>query len=288
LDEDSQPIPRAGVRTRMKERLNYIFGGAAVVLLIIVFWFFSNPRRTQQVQAGFLGLISPFLKQGSSVQRYYVTKKEGLRRLDDLESEVKQLRIANKELSATNQGLRKLEEENNKLRTALGYRERAVFMLMPARIIARDSSTWYQKIIIDRGKEEGIEEDQAVLTESGLVGKTTGVISAHSAQVILISDENCRVSATVEGTREQGIVKGERATTGGIPTIGIGFLSKQANLRPGMSVYTSGVGGVFPYGVMIGQVRDFKVRELDGYATITPAVDLSTIEDVFVVVSDTK
>jgi rod shape-determining protein MreC len=279
----------------MRERLNYIFGGAAVVLLIFVFWFFSNPRRTQQVQAGFLGLISPFLKQGSSVQRYYVTKKEGLKRLDDLEAEVKTLRIANKELSATNHALRKLEEDNNKLRAALGYRERAVFMLMPARIIARDSSTWYQKIIIDRGSEEGIEEDQAVLTESGLVGKTTGVISKHSAQVILISDENCRVSAMVEGTvgqgkgtREQGIVKGERAMSGGVPTIGLGFLSKQANLRPGMNVYTSGVGGVFPYGVMIGQVRDFKVRELDGYSTITPAVDLSTIEDVFVVVSDTK
>ncbi|HET6406520.1 MAG TPA: rod shape-determining protein MreC [Chthoniobacteraceae bacterium] len=279
----------------MKERLNYIFGGTAVVLLIAVFWFFSNPRRTQQVQAGFLGLISPFLKQGSSIQRYYVTKKEGLKRLDDLESEVKALRISNKELSATNQGMRKLEEENNKLRNALGYRERAPFMLMPARIIARDSSTWYQKVIIDRGSEEGIEEDQAVLTESGLVGKTTGVISKHSAQVILMSDENCRVSAMIEGavdqgrgTREQGIVKGERATTGGIPTIGIGFISKQANLKPGMNVYTSGVGGVFPYGVMIGQVRDFKVRELDGYATIQPAVDLSTIEDVFVVISDTK
>src|SRR5262245_65092783 len=122
----------------MRERLNYIFGGGAVVLLIFVFWFFSNPRRTQQVQAGFLGLVSPFLKQGSSVQRYYVTKKEGLKRLDDIESEVKQLRIANKELSATNQALRGLEEDNNKLRAALGYRERAVFMLMPARIIARD------------------------------------------------------------------------------------------------------------------------------------------------------
>lgn len=272
----------------MRERLNYIFGGAAVVLLIVVFWFFSNPRRTQQVQAGFLGLISPFLKQGSSVQRYYVTKKEGLKRLDDIETEVKQLRIANKELSATNEALRGMEKEVNRLKNALGYRERAPFMLMPGRIIARDSSTWYQKIIIDRGSEEGIEEDQAVLTESGLVGKTTGVISKHSAQVILISDENCRVSATIEGLREQGIVKGERATGGGVPTIGLGFLSKQANLRPGMNVYTSGVGGVFPYGVLIGQVRDFKVRELDGYATITPAVDLSTIEDVFVVVSDTK
>jgi cell shape-determining protein MreC len=52
-----------------------------------------------------------------------------------------------------------------------------------------------------------------------------------------------------------------------------------------MKVYTYGIGGVFPAGVFAGQVKDFKVRDLDGYATIVPAVDLTTIEDVFVVVS---
>src|SRR5262249_20316231 len=153
-----------------------------------------------------------------------------------------------------NQALRGMEAENNRLRNALGYRERAVFQLMPARIIARDASTWYQKIIIDRGSDELIEKDQAVLTEAGLVGKTTNVISPHSAEVILISDENCHVSATIEGTKEQGIVKGERATKAGLPTIGLGFLSKQAGLKPGMTVYTSGVGGVFPSGLEIGKV----------------------------------
>jgi len=272
----------------MKERLNYIIGGAAIVLLIATFWYFSDNRRSQRVQAGFLGLISPFLKQGSSLQRYYVTKKEGLKKLEDLEAEVTRLRVSYKELSATNQALRGMEAENNRLRNALGYRERAAFQLMPARIIARDASTWFQKVTIDRGSEELIEPDQAVLTESGLVGKTTSQISAHSAVIVLLSDEACRVSATVEGTREQGIVKGERGSKGSVPIIGLGFLSKQNQLKTGMNIYTSGVGGVFPSGVPIGAVESWRARELDGYATVKPAVDLSTIEDVFVVVSDTK
>jgi rod shape-determining protein MreC len=271
-----------------RERLNYIYGGAGILLLALTLWYFSNPTRTQRIQAGFLGMISPFLKQGSSLQRYYVTKKEGLKKLEDLEKEVTQLRVANKDLSATNQALRGLEAENNRLRNALGYRERAVFQLMPARIISRDASTWYQKVIIDRGSDEAIAPDQAVLTEAGLVGKTTSLVSKHSAQVILITDENCRVSATIEGTREQGIVKGERATKAGLPTIGIGFLSKQAPIKPGLSVYTSGVGGVFPSGIELGKIESFRVRELDGFATVKPAVDLTTIDDVFVVVSDTK
>jgi rod shape-determining protein MreC len=269
----------------IKEKLNYVIGVAALILLGVTFWFFSDVRRTQRVQAGFLGTISPFLKQGSSLQKYYTAKKEGLKRLDELEKEVTLLRTQNKELMATNQALRGVEAERNALKRALAYREEAAFQLMPARIIARDPSTWFQRVTIDRGSEELIEPDQAVLTESGLVGKTTNVISAHSAQVILISDENCRVSARIEGTDDKGIVQGERNKPG---TIGLGFLSKQAKLQKGRSVFTSGIGRVYPEGILIGAIEDFHVRELDAYATLKPAVDLTTLEDVFVVIGEKK
>ena len=272
----------------MKDRLNYIIGIGAILLLAGTFWFFSNVRRTQRVQAGFLGVISPFLKQGSSLQKYYTAKKDGLKRLDELEKEVEKLRTQNRELSATNQALRGVEAERNSLQRALGYREEAAFQLMPARIIARDPSTWFQKVTIDRGSEELIEPDQAVLTEAGLVGKTTSAISPHSAQIILITDENCRVSARIEGTREQGIVQGERTQKGVTPGVGLGFLNKQANLQKGRKVYTSGIGKVYPEGIFLGTIEDFKVRELDSFATIKPAVDLTTLEEVFVVLGEKK
>ena len=127
-----------------------------------------------------------------------------------------------------------------------------------------------------------------VLTEEGLVGKTT-VVAAHSSIVVLIADETCGVAAHAEDSREQGIVRGERSHGGGgIPTVGFNFLSKQANLKPGQNVYTSGTGGVFPPGVLVGQVKEYKVGPLDSYATIVPAVDLTTLEDVFVVVGHSK
>ena len=63
----------------------------------------------------------------------------------------------------------------------------------------------------------------------------------------------------------------------------LNFLSKQAAVNPGMKVYTSGVGGVFPSGLLVGVTQSFRVRELDGQARVTPAVDLSHLEDVFVV-----
>jgi rod shape-determining protein MreC len=271
----------------MKERTNLI-AVLLFVLAVVALFAVLSPRNTQRIQAGFLGMIAPFLRQGSALERKYTDFRRGLQSLKELEEENTRLTIANKELSATNHTLRGLEAENNQLRNALGYRERAVFQLMPARIIARDASTWYNTVKIDRGSAELIEPDMPVLTEEGLVGKTT-VVSEHTSIVVLLSDENCKVSVTVEGTREQqGIVKGERSSNAGQPVISLYFLPKQANLKPGQKVFTSGVGGVFPSGVLIGAVKEFKVRELDGYATIVPAVDLSTIEDVFVVVSDSK
>ena len=76
---------------------------------------------------------------------------------------------------------------------------------------------------------------------------------------------------------------GERIAGGQTPLLDMNFLSKQADLKPGQKVYTSGVGGVFPSGLLVGAVKAFKVRALDGQAQVTPAVDLSHLEDVFVV-----
>jgi len=269
----------------MKTRLPALafIGFIALVGVILTL----SPHNMRKVQGGFLGLISPFLKTGSSMEKKYRDFREGLKTLEQLEEENKRLAIANKDLSATNQTLRGLEAENNRLRNALGYAERSVFQLVPARITARDASTWYSSVTIDRGSAEGLKPDMPVLTEEGLVGKTS-TVSAHAATVILIADETCKVAVNVENSTEKGIARGERGSTNAIPQIALTFITKQANLQPGQRVFTSGVGGVFPPGVPIGAVREFKVRELDGYATILPAVDLTTLEDVFVVISNRK
>jgi rod shape-determining protein MreC len=256
-------------------------------IVAVGFVLMMSPHNMRSVQSGFLGMISPFLKTGSTMEKKYRDFREGLKTLETLEDENKRLSVANKDLSATNQTLRGLEAENNRLRNALGYAQRSVFTLVPARIVARDASTWYSSVIIDRGSAEGIKPDMAVLTEEGLVGKTS-IVSDHSATVILVSDETCKVAVSVENSREQGIVRGERGSSSSLPQITLSFLSKQANLQPGQKVFTSGVGGVFPPSVLIGAIRDYKVRELDGYATLVPAVDLTTLEDVFVVVSNRK
>ena len=256
---------------------------ALLIFGAVLGYFLSfGPNTTQKFKAGIYQLLAPFLTSGSGLKKQITSVRTGLKSLDQLEHENTALQVENTELRATNRGLRDVEHEVNRLRHALNYRERSVFKLMAAEIVARDSSSWWRTVTINRGKRDGIETDMPVVTDEGLVGKTTTVSEAISI-VLMISDENCRVAASVEGSREQGIVSGQRVTTGLTPLLDLNFLSKQADLKPGQKVYTSGVGGVFPSGLLIGPVKTFRVRELDGQAQLTPAVDLSHLEDVFVV-----
>ena len=241
-----------------------------------------GPDSTRKFKAGVYQLLSPFLTSGSGIQKQITSVRTGLKSLEQLERENATLQVENRALRATNQGLRDVEHEVNRLRHALNYRERSVFKLIPAEVVTRDSSTWWRTVTINRGRQDAVESDMPVVTDEGLVGKIT-TVSENISVVLLTSDENCKVAASVEGTREQGIVSGERVTTGLTPLLDLNFLSKQADLKPGQKVYTSGVGGVFPSGLLIGAVKSFRVRELDGQAQLAPAVDLSHLEDVFVV-----
>jgi len=256
---------------------------ALLIFGAILGYFLSfGPEKTRKFQASVYQLLAPFLSSGSGIKKQITSVRSGLKSLDELERENATLRVDNRQLRATNQALRDVEREVNRLRHALNYRERSFFKLVPAVVVTRDSSTWWRTITINRGKEDGIEGDMPVVTDEGLVGKTT-TVSANISIVILVSDENCRVACSVEGTREQGIVSGERVATGVTPRLNLNFLSKQADLHPGQKVYTTGVGGVFPSGLLVGAVKSFHVRELDAQAELTPAVDLSHLEDVFVV-----
>jgi rod shape-determining protein MreC len=254
-----------------------IFGILVVLILLL-------PQTTkQQMQATFYQAISPILRTGVSVQQRLGGVGGGLKHLDELERENAQLKLENRQLQATNNLLKNSEAEVNRLNRALGYKERSSFRLVPARIISRDSATWWNSCTIDRGAADSIAADMAVVTETGLVGKVTSVAN-DVAMVLLLSDESLRVSVTIEGTQEQGIVSGTRASTNYAPDLRIRFLSKTANLKPGLNVFTAGAGGVFPSGVLIGRVKDFTVKELEGVATVKPAVDLAEVQDVFVII----
>src|SRR5436853_2283043 len=190
---------------------------SVIALLIfgaILGYFLSfGPDTTRKLQAGIYQLFAPFLHSGSGLQKQITSVSGKLKSLEELERDNASLRVENRQLKATNQALRDVEHEVNRLRHALNYRERSVFKLVPAEILTRDSSTWWRTVTINRGKDDGVDGDMPVVTDEGLVGKTT-TVSGNVSIVLLVSDENCRVAASIEGTREQGIVSGERVAGG--------------------------------------------------------------------------
>ncbi len=255
---------------------------AVAVLVSLVFLGFSTGRM-QAWQGRFLDVSTPALQAGSALSGKIEKLNKGLKSLDELEAENAALAAQNEELRAAHHLRGELDAENRRLRAALEYRERAAFKLLPAEVVSRDTDSWWSSVKINRGFSAGLDTAQPVLSGGGLVGRTTTVAKDLSI-VLLLTDENCRVAARVEGTDEQGIISGRRAAGNAAPELVLNFLRREAKLEPGMKVFTAGVsGGVFPAGIPIGVIKEFRTRELDGQATVEPAADFSTLEDVFVV-----
>lgn len=252
-----------------------------VVLAVITIAFCLMEAGTLRwLQTGLLGIISPISRSGNAVKSSIGSLGKDLMSLDQLQVEYERVLSENRRLRAENNGLRDLQQDNDHLRQVLGYRERSSFRLVPSVVLGHDAGAWWSTIKINRGSADGISPDMPVITDKGLVGKTTAV-SANLSEVVLITDENCKVAAKVEGTKEQGISAGTRDPAGDLR---LTFLSKLADLQPGQKVYTAGVsGGIFPSGIALGTVKSFHARELDGEAILEPSADLGTLEEVFVV-----
>lgn len=252
-----------------------------VVFIGVCFFSFLNLSSLKVAQNGLLRLLSPLVHSGSALKEHIGGVEQDWMTLDQIDAQYRLLLLENKKLHAENDLLRGLEDENKKLRQILDYRERSSFQLLPAMVIARDHSTWWNTIKIDRGSKDGITPDMPVITDHGLVGKTT-VVTPDLSIVMLVTDEECNVAAKVEGTSEQGIVSGLRDS---IAELQLTFLSKLADLKEGQKVYTAGVhGGIFPSGIEIGSVKSFSARALDGQALLEPAVDFNSLDDLFVII----
>lgn len=262
--------------------LHLLILGAAVAVAAVFLAF--SPARMRAWQSRFLDVSTPAMQAGAAINDRISKLNKGLKTLDELEAENAALAAQNNELRASAQLLEDLAEENRRLRDTLGYRERSAFKLVPAQVLGRDSANWWSSVKINRGFRDEVDTAQPVLTADGLVGRTT-TVAKDVSMVMLLTDVNCQVAAAIEGTGEQGILSPQRVSgEGGTPTLAVNFLRRDAEIKPGMKVLTAGVsGGVFPAGIMLGTVKEFRTRELDGQAVIEPAADLSRLEDIFVV-----
>ncbi len=194
-----------------------------------------------------------------------------------LRNEVSQLRVQNLQAA-------EYAAENARLRELLQYKQTATqFDLKAARVIGRESATWSSVIVINRGAVDGVQENMPVVTEKGLVGRIVEA-GPNSSKVQLITDPRSSVGTIVQRaeSRVNGIVEGDPDN----PTMPrMVNIPKTADVVEGDVIVTSGYGGIFPKGIVVGLVDHLKIDTggLLQVAVLEPAVDFQKLEDVAVI-----
>lgn len=180
---------------------------------------------------------------------------------------------------ARNSQWREVELSNIRLRQLLDFKTTIISQSVAAEIVGRDPSSWYQAVIINKGSADGIRKGLPVVVPEGIAGQVTDV-SGHYAKVMLIIDRNSAVDALVQRTRARGIIKGE--VTG---RCRFKYVMRKEEVAVGDKIVASGLDGVFPKGMAIGDVTGVVKRtsEIFQEVTVTPHVDFEKLEEVLVV-----
>ncbi|GMB00624.1 rod shape-determining protein MreC [Pelosinus sp. IPA-1] len=197
----------------------------------------------------------------------------------------KMLRAENDELRQNNLNVTEIAAENARLKAMLDYKKGVPqFDLVTAAVVGRDPGNWTSTIIINRGTADGVTKDMAVVAPQGLIGS---VVTAYAnvAKVQLVLDPRSAVGALVQRpeSRVAAIVEGHSGTP---LTPRMVNIARDADIVKGDKLITSGFGGIYPKGLLIGEVIDL-VNEEGGllkYAVLNPAVDFDRLEEVSVIV----
>lgn len=194
--------------------------------------------------------------------------KSRLEEFGSLQAQVNELELENKELQ-------KLLDKKSDLRA---------FDPIQATVIARNPDQWEEKLILNQGTSNGVQVNMAVLTSEGLVGKVV-LATPFTSEVELLSTNNTnyRVSATIssKGKEARGLIEGYDAKRGELI---LKRIDSKLVVKKGDKVTTSGLGGIFPKGILIGEVTkvstdDFGLTKL---AYVKPATDFQMLDHVII------
>jgi len=194
---------------------------------------------------------------------------------DDLKQKVEELQIEIK-------GKEELTAENERLKALLDLKDKSKIGVLPARIIGRDPSIWFDSSIINKGSLNGVKLNMPVVTNGGLVGRVTAV-GPLTSQVDLITRDKSGVGGVVgeiSNSNALGVVSG----TSKRDLIEMRYVSGSVEVKTGQMVYTTGQDGIYPAGLRIGEIVDV----ITGTATtphrifIRPAAGLDSMREVAV------
>jgi rod shape-determining protein MreC len=255
-----------------------------VILLLLFALVLMSLRAQQRKGVEFfdtllMEICSPFQKASTFVSKTIRGTFQQYVFLVNLEKENRMLKQKVAELQAETHHMKEMRLTNDRLRHLLQFREKNLSSMIGAEVIGQDPSSWFKSVTIDKGERDGVKRGMAVVSPTGIIGQILKT-APHYATVLLITDYNSAIDSIVQRTRAKAIVEGK-----GENRCQLKYLLRTEEVAVGDAVVTSGLGGNFPKGLMVGEIKkvDKKGHGVFQYAELAPNVDFTQIEEVFVI-----
>ena len=255
------------------------------IVLLLLFALVLMSMRTKQrkgvelLDAILMEISFPFQKAATLVIKTVQGTFQHYVFLVNLGKENRMLREKIAQLQEENHRMKEMKLANERLRQLLQFRERNSPSMIGAEVMGRDPSSWFKSVTIDKGDRDGVKKGMAVISPTGVIGQVLKVAPDY-AVVLLITDYNSAVDCIVERSRAKAIVEGK-----GENRCQLKYLLRAEEVAVGDIVVTSGLAGNFPKGLMVGEVQkvDKKGHGVFQYAELVPSVDMTRLEEVFVI-----
>ena len=190
-----------------------------------------------------------------------------------------ELRKAIKRADEKNNQCNEIELANFRLRKLLDFKRSTGYQVVAAEVIGKDPSPWFKTVIINKGRSDGLQKGIPVVVPEGVIGQVVEVAN-NNAKVLLIIDQNSAVDALVQRSRARGIIRGETVN------LSFQFVLRKHDAKVGDVIVSSGMDGVFPKGLRIGQIAEVVKQDAGIFQAIqvSPFVNFEKIEEVLVFV----
>lgn len=267
-----------------RNKQNGLLGEIITLAILILLIFLSNVETSKVSYLEGLGskIINPIQKIFVDLKSKVTSDTNYFDTMEKLKEENKTLKEENKKLEESIRELEVLKAEKNTLEEYLNLTQKySNYEAIPAYVINRDISNYSGTIILNVGSKDGVAEDMTVIADKGLVGHVISVTET-TAKVQVIVDSASTVSATMSTVEESIICKG---TLEDNKILRASYIPTGAELIIGDTIQTSGLGGIYPKGILIGTISKIVTtnNSTDRYAVIQTAVDFSKVYSVLVI-----
>ena len=259
-----------------------------VILVIIIFALLIATANMQDVSGGQTVAGGVFVP----VQRFFYQMTDNVSSFfqktfntTDLAKENQDLEDQLANLKSELADYDELQKENQRLSELLEYKQTQTnYQFKVAGIVAKDPGIWFETFTINVGSNDGVAVDMPVVTSDGVVGRIEEV-GMNWSKVMTIIDGRSGISSNIERTRDVGTVRGRMESEPSDPLLDMDFLPIDTDIKVGDNVLTSGMGGIYPKGLTIGQVVEVGEQGNQKKVVVKSAVNFRNLEEIMVMTS---